>query len=332
MLQFFEERNENVFDYLPITFCIEISINSNFKKELKGFLKLYKLLEDYNEDIKPINENKEDNSQYINYKLPGTHYVGQNFWLLKPTGLNRGRGVHVFNRLKQLRKHLLEYLKPKTTKPISLVIQKYIESPLLIQQRKFDIRVWVLVTQEMNCYFFKEGYLRTSSKKFILDPNNSDNKFVHLTNNAIQMNGNEYGKYEDGNQMSFKEFQAYINSCFSNKKINIERDIVSQIKNIIRKSYLSVRDKINPENRKCSFEIFGYDFMIDTEFIAWLIEINSNPCLEESSKFLTSLLNRMIDNAFELTVDKMFPATSQYKTLPKKCYPVEGYSDETNLW
>jgi hypothetical protein len=323
MLQFFEERNENVFNYLPVTFCIEASINCNFKKELKGFLKLYKLLEDNNESNKSI----EESGKYINYTVPYTHYTGHNFWLLKPNGLNRGKGVHVFNKLKQLRKHLLDYLKLKTAKPISLVIQKYIESPLLIQERKFDIRVWTLVTQEMDCYFFKEGYLRTSSKKFTLDPNNSDNKFVHLTNNAIQMYGDEYG-----NQMSFKEFQVYIDSCFPNKKISIEKDIIAQIKNVIRKSYLAVRDKINPENRKCSFEIFGYDFMIDTQFIVWLIEINSNPCLEESSKLLTSLLNRMMDNAFELTVDKMFPATNQYKSLPKKCYSVEGYPDETNLW
>ena len=30
-------------------------------------------------------------------------------WLLKPTGLNRGRGVHVFNSLQMLEKLLIEY-------------------------------------------------------------------------------------------------------------------------------------------------------------------------------------------------------------------------------
>lgn len=45
----------------------------------------------------------------------------------------------------------------------SFVIQKYMEKPLLFSGRKFDIRMWVLVTHELKIYLFKEGYLRTSS-------------------------------------------------------------------------------------------------------------------------------------------------------------------------
>jgi len=51
----------------------------------------------------------------------------------------------------------------------SFVIQKYIERPLLIKNRKFDIRVWVLISQEGDTYFFEEGYIRTSSEEFTLE-------------------------------------------------------------------------------------------------------------------------------------------------------------------
>ena len=33
-------------------------------------------------------------------------------------------------------------------------------------------------------------------------------------------------------------------------------------------------------------EIYGYDFMIDREMQPWLIEVNVNPCLEESNRLL----------------------------------------------
>jgi hypothetical protein len=72
-----------------------------------------------------------------------------------------------------------------TLKFNSFVIQKYIENPLLIMKRKFDIRVWVLVNQNMDCYLCKEGYLRTASTEFKIDLQNVDDKFVHLTNNAV---------------------------------------------------------------------------------------------------------------------------------------------------
>jgi len=70
-----------------------------------------------------------------------------------------------------------------TIKADVFVLQKYIEKPLLISQRKFDIRLWVMITPEHKCYYFKEGYIRMSGQAY--DLTQTDNLFVHLTNNAI---------------------------------------------------------------------------------------------------------------------------------------------------
>lgn len=56
----------------------------------------------------------------------------------------------------------------------------------------------------MDLYVFKEGYLRTSSENFTLD--DIQNPFIHLTNNAVQKFGKNYGNSESGNQLSYKEF------------------------------------------------------------------------------------------------------------------------------
>jgi len=81
-------------------------------------------------------------------------------------------------------------------------LQKYIERPLLISQRKFDIRIWVFLNPDGEAFFCKEGYLRTSSNKFVLDPDDPDNKFVHLTNIAVQKFSEGFGQHEDGNILS----------------------------------------------------------------------------------------------------------------------------------
>lgn len=65
------------------------------------------------------------------------------------------------------------------------VIQKYLEKPLLIRNRKFDIRLWVLVSHDHKCYLFKEGYIRTSSFDFEITPESIEKPFIHLTNNAV---------------------------------------------------------------------------------------------------------------------------------------------------
>jgi hypothetical protein len=91
------------------------------------------------------------------------------------------------------------------------VVQKYIEQPLLYNGRKFDIRVWVIVTHNLDILFFKHGYMRTSS--FDYDMSN-DYNYVHLTNNCLQQHGDNYGKHEDGNTLSFEHFQEYLDKKF----------------------------------------------------------------------------------------------------------------------
>ena len=44
-------------------------------------------------------------------------------------------------------------------------------------------------------------------------------------------------------------------------------------------SIKSAEDKLRAEYNVFSFQIIGYDFLIDKKGKAWLIEINTNPCL-----------------------------------------------------
>lgn len=75
----------------------------------------------------------------------------------------------------------------------------------------------------------------------------------------------------------------------SKKQANAEN-----MKQIIVMTGQSVKKKINRLDRMNSFEIFGYDFMLDENSKLWLIEVNTNPCIEESSPLLVTLLPRML--------------------------------------
>lgn len=44
---------------------------------------------------------------------------------------------------------------------------------------------------------------------------------------------------------------------------------------------MSARKKITKKDRKYNFEIYGFDFMVDVTGQVYMLEINTNPCLEE---------------------------------------------------
>ena len=46
-------------------------------------------------------------------------------------------------------------------------------------------------------------------------------------------------------------------------------------------------------------KIFGLDFMIDEDFKMYLIEVNTNPCLETSTTLLARLIPNMVENALK---------------------------------
>ncbi len=58
--------------------------------------------------------------------------------------------------------------------------------------------------------------------------------------------------------------------------------------------------------RKHCFELMGYDFIIDENLQSYIIEVNTNPCIEESSQLLKNFLPRMLDDLFKITVDTVF--------------------------
>jgi hypothetical protein len=47
--------------------------------------------------------------------------------------------------------------------------------------------------------------------------------------------------------------------------------------------------------------------MIDADFRVYLIECNTNPCLELSCPLLARIIPAMLDSAFRLAVDPLFP-------------------------
>jgi len=199
--------------------------------------------------------------------------------------------------------------------------------------------MWVLLTHKMEAYIFREGHLKACSVEYNVSEMDS---FVHLTNYSVQKYSENFGKFEIGNEISFKEFQNFLNITYPEKNFNVKKDLIAKMNEIIRMSMKSVTDRINENQRKFCFEIFGYDFILDADFNMYLIEINTNPGLEESSPLINRIIPRMIDDAMRLTIDDVQKTRYSWETseqeLPCKDrryyspYPVDGYCDNENVF
>jgi len=214
-----------------------------------------------------------------------------------------------------------------------IILQKYIEKPLLYNGRKFDVRLWVLLTHTNEIYLFREGHLKATSFNYTSE---STDLYIHLTNYSVQKYSDNFQKFECGNEISFDELQESLNKYY-NLNLDIRQELLPKLKNIIFISMESVKKLINKFHRKNCFEIFGYDFMFDADLNPFLIEVNTNPGLEISSPLIKKLVPRMIDDAFRLTIDAKFNTKYSNDRYDKdgnyiSPFHVEGYKDSENIY
>ena len=336
LLRYCEYNRINLFSFYPLTIILYFK-KEFYAEQIEGFKQIYLDLPNMIEGT----VKEKDEKSYTDYFranlvkrvgnvqkiiIPKSNYIGRNTWLLKRTNLNRGRQIKIFSDLRQI----LNEIEESKTKCNHLIIQKYIEAPALYNNRKFDIRIWVLFTYisrsyNVDVYVFKEGHLKACSEPFSLS---SDDLYVHLTNYSVQKYNRNFSKMEIGNEISFKTFQEELDKKNANK--NFKKDIFPKITKIIAISANSCKNKINILNRNNCFEIFGYDFILDQYYEPFLLEVNTNPGLEESSPLIKMLVPRMIDDAFRLTIDRVFERDDKNKDI--SAFPVEGYKDEENMW
>lgn len=185
------------------------------------------------------------------------------YWICKPVHLSRGRGILIFQDVKDLVYHC------------TVIVQKYISNPLLISGYKLDLRLYVCVTSfcPLTIYTYEEGLVRFATEKF--DLSSLDNVYAHLTNTSINKYGASYKTYKEGIgcgcKWTFSKFRSYL------RIFGVDDMLLWQkMNNIVILTLLAITPL--PEASNC-FELFGFDILIDDKFKPWLLEVNYNPAL-----------------------------------------------------
>lgn len=130
LFHYFTRKHKNPFDYVPKTY----HIRSTEDQEYLTF----------------VRENKSEPSRV---------------WIVKPgENSNRGKGIQLstFSNLSRL----IRKMKQENGQSTTYIIQSYIDKPFLYNNRKFDIRHFMMLTSVngvVKAYWYKDGYVRTAS-------------------------------------------------------------------------------------------------------------------------------------------------------------------------
>jgi tubulin polyglutamylase TTLL6/13 len=204
----------------------------------------------------------------------------------------------------------------------SAVAQAYL-SPLLLSGRKFDLRIYVLVTacDPIRAYIFKEGMVRFCTQDYIQPhSSNLDESYVHLTNFSLNKNNPSFDFAKNKKSLSSVLTELTAAGIDSDK-------VIAGIDRIIRLTLIAGQPvlassyhtgiSLNDGKSRC-FEILGFDILLDESGSPWLLEVNCMPSLASYSAFDADLKKRVITDSLKiLNIDPLFKrqCVQHFKTL-----------------
>uniref|UniRef100_A0A383W9P9 Tubulin--tyrosine ligase-like protein 9 n=1 Tax=Tetradesmus obliquus TaxID=3088 RepID=A0A383W9P9_TETOB len=218
-------------------------------------------------------------------------------WIMKPIGRAQGQGIFLFNKLSQIS----DWRRDHTWKPDdeaaaeTYLAQRYVDSPYLVGGKKFDLRIYALVTSynPLRVYLYRSGFARFTNSRFSMKKEDISNTYIHLTNVAIQKHAPNFDRGK-GMKWPIRSLRTYLNTRHGPEATN---ELFNSIQNVILRALLAVQPSMI--NDKHCFELYGYDVLIDSNLKPWLLEVNASPSLTASDKVDWTLkfgmLNDMLD-------------------------------------
>ena len=270
-----KEQFPKDFNYIPETYFIPEQIdlvNKKFNK-YKFNLNDVWIINQIHEENNEINDNKDNKSNNMKKKYP--------------------KIINSFE--KEIKKEKLKE---------NFVISKYISNPLLINNKKFTMRAYVLVTgfSPLKIYFYRDGNLIFSQNEYSLNNTNWNETCIHISSEKNELNCMKKNKKRKDNPPPYEK-SLYEENCTIWNFLNFERyckkneinyeHIINQTKDIILKTFISLNDDIINKykseslNDRNMFQLFTFDFIIDNNYQLFLLDLDKNPYL--NSKHLVPI-------------------------------------------
>ncbi|CAM9517954.1 unnamed protein product [Ectocarpus sp. 4 AP-2014] len=240
------------------------------------------------------------------YVLPGEYALfaeeskkrANSKWIMKPIARSQGRGIFIVTKLSQISKWKSDsrWEKTKEDTPETYVVQRYVTNPYLVAGRKFDMRLYVLVTSymPMTVWVYRAGFCRFSHARYSNATEDLEDMEKHLTNIAIQKRTESYDK-EFGGKWGVRQLKLHLMALHGVAAVNT---LFHEIQSLILRSLLSVQQVMI--NDKHCFGLYGYDILFDDKLKPWLLEVNASPSLSANTPADKELKVTMLSSVLDV--------------------------------
>ncbi|XP_031420969.1 tubulin polyglutamylase TTLL13-like isoform X2 [Clupea harengus] len=216
--------------------------------------------------------------------------------ICKPESGCQGKGIYITRQ-------------PQGISPDEHIIcQTYISKPFIIDEYKFDLRLYVLVTScdPLRIFLFKEGLVRFATSKYRNPHNNNiDDMCMHLTNYAI----NKHSEHFDHDlQKGSKRKLSWLRSWLEQHLYDTQ-SVWNSIEDVITKTVI-VAEPVLRQNYRTAFpshvgpsscfELLGFDILLDCKLKPWLIEVNHSPSFNTDSALDTEVKETLLMDTLTL--------------------------------
>jgi hypothetical protein len=171
-----------------------------------------------------------------------------------------------------------------------LVIQRYIDNPLLLEGRKFDLRMYVLIARckPYRVFLYQDYYARLSLNPYSLSDADT---LTHLTNASQQKKHPAYAQRKE------ESIRSRADLGLSDDQLqSIESAVASALRSLMQVSVTKLVAKFG------FFELFGLDVMLSEDLKVHILEINSNPALFVVTHAQAGVIPTMVEDTVELVL------------------------------
>ncbi|GMH62015.1 hypothetical protein TrST_g14158 [Triparma strigata] len=221
-------------------------------------------------------------------------------YILKPSASACGRGIRLIHKNNM----------NSVPKVNPCIVQEYLKDPYLINGKKFDLRIYVLVTSfdPLRCYVFQEGLARFSTKNYSMK--NLNSRYAHLTNYSINKKSKNFvaptadnNSDMEGSKWSLTALWRYLSQTVGLQRV---KKCQREVRRLITKTLIAAEGEIAPlvhrhvKHSTSCYEVFGFDVFLDKVLRPWLIEVNISPSLMGSSPLDQKIKGTLMADVFHL--------------------------------